>query len=129
MSLNLSWSRPADVSFPKVWLRFTAKDTDSDSLIEYRIQDLPEDRFEDAIKHMTEFCLKGEPIAKSLNALDACPEFGPDFERVWRAVLPQRMTLVCFKEGSDDIAGMHVSYVIMKDDNWGEQMDKAVGFF
>lgn len=77
---------------------------------------------------MTEFCLRGEPIAKSLNALDACPEFGPDFERVWRAVLPQRMTLVCFKEGSDDIAGMHVSYVITKDDNWGEQMDKAVGF-
>lgn len=40
------WCRPTDVvSYPNVWFEFTAKESkNSDRVIEYRIQDLPENR-------------------------------------------------------------------------------------
>ena len=98
MSYHLSWTRPVNVPFPNVWLRFKAKDTESDKLVEYRIQDLPEDRFEDAIQHMTDNYLVDEPIAKSLGCVQGDPELRADFERIIRAVLPQRMAVVCVIE-------------------------------
>lgn len=53
----LEWRRPANIPYPNVWTTFKAKDLDSDELVEYRIQDVPEDRFDDVIQHMIDnFC-------------------------------------------------------------------------
>lgn len=62
-----AWIRPLDkVAYPNVWLEFEAKESkNSDKLVKYRIQDLPEDRFDDAIKHMKEHYLVDEPLSKS----------------------------------------------------------------
>ncbi|XP_055585458.1 uncharacterized protein LOC129738299 isoform X2 [Uranotaenia lowii] len=35
---------------------------------------------------------------------------------VWRELVKQRMALVCFREGADDIVGMNVTYVSCVDD-------------
>lgn len=64
--LPLEWVRPAASEFPKVWRTFKAADLDSDELIEYRIQDLPEDRFDDAIKHLLANYMMDEPITSAL---------------------------------------------------------------
>lgn len=60
------WSRPIDtISYPKVWLEFTAKESkNSDHIIKYWIQDLPEDRFDDAIQHIANHFLLDAPISK-----------------------------------------------------------------
>lgn len=65
--LKLKWSRPETSEFPKIWKTFFAPDVDSSELVEYRIQDLPESRFEDAIQHMVSNYLKDEPMTFALS--------------------------------------------------------------
>lgn len=64
--MSLTWRRPENIPFPSVWLKFKAKDLNSDNLVEYRVQDLPLDRYEDAIDHMCIHFLVDEPMCKSL---------------------------------------------------------------
>lgn len=63
-----TWSRPTeDLPYPKVWCRFTARESkNSDRLVNYWIQDLPEDRFDDAIQHVTDYYLVHAPISTFL---------------------------------------------------------------
>lgn len=60
-----SWRRPANIPFPSVWLTFHEKDLNCNNLVEYRVEDLPIDRFDDAIKHMTDNFLPDAPMAKA----------------------------------------------------------------
>lgn len=65
--INLKWSRPQSTEYPKIWRTFMARDLNSDQLVEYRIQDLPESRFEDAVNHMISNYLKDEPLTNTLS--------------------------------------------------------------
>lgn len=47
IEFKLNWTPNADIPYLNTWLTFKAKDIDSDNLVEYRICDLPENRFED----------------------------------------------------------------------------------
>ena len=116
MLLPLKWSRPANVPYPNVWLRFKAKDLDSDELVEYRIQDVPEDQIEEAIERLTEFYIPDEPLCKTTDS-DKDPKYIRDFQESWRAQAAQRMVLACYKEGSDEILGVNLTYVASKDDD------------
>lgn len=60
------WKRPEKTEFPKVWTKFMAPDIDSDKLVEYRIQDLPESRFDDGIQFMIQHFIKDEPLSEVL---------------------------------------------------------------
>lgn len=60
---TLEWKRPSEVPYPVIWKTFKALDLDKQHEVEYRIQDLPESMYEDAIKHMLENYLRDEPIA------------------------------------------------------------------
>lgn len=62
MALSLQWKRPTSVECPRVWATFQAKDVNSNDMVEYRIQDLPESMFEKAVQHMIDNYLHGEPI-------------------------------------------------------------------
>lgn len=64
-ALNLAWKRPKSSEFPKVWHTFKAKDIGSDELVEYRVQDLPESRFEDALDFMVPILSKSEPLCEA----------------------------------------------------------------
>lgn len=68
MSPNLKWTRSSDkVPYPNVWSEFVEKESkNSDKVAKYRIQDLPKDRIEDAIAHVTEFYLRDEPISEAV---------------------------------------------------------------
>lgn len=63
MSLKLKWARPLDkIPFPNVWTEFYERESkDSNKIVKYSIQDISEDRIEEAIDHMTEFYLRDEP--------------------------------------------------------------------
>lgn len=65
--IKLKWSRPDTVEYPKVWRTFQARGLDSDKLVEYRIQDLPESRFEDVIDHMVTYFIPEEPVNAALS--------------------------------------------------------------
>ncbi|XP_037025059.1 uncharacterized protein LOC119066601 [Bradysia coprophila] len=102
--------RPASVPYPNVWLTFEAPDDNGD-LVQYRIQDLPEDRFEDAVKHMQANFLLDESLCRARNMAND-EQTVIDFTNIWRETIRDyKLSLVCFEEGSDDIVGMNVLYV------------------
>lgn len=127
MFLELKWNRPDDVPFPNVWHRFLAKDLNSDELVEYRIEDLTEDRFDDAFQNMKENFILDEPQFQSRNAIDE-ENMVEEYCEVMRAISRNRMTLVCVKEGSDEIIGVNWNYVLSRGDAFDEQLRQNVIF-
>lgn len=71
MCSNLKWSRSlSKVPFPNIWIEFNGRESrNSDKLVKYWIQDLPEDKIEDAVNHMTEFYLSDEPISEAVGTI------------------------------------------------------------
>ena len=125
MSIELKWLRPSSVAFPSFWHRFQARDSVTDNLVEYRVQDLPEDRYEEAIQFMTENYMPNEPLCKSRGG-NSDEVFVKDFQRAWRAAIKQRVPLVCFKEGSEEIVGVNVNMVRGRTDTFGPQVRAVV---
>lgn len=64
----MGYVRPTDsVPFPNVWMEFMAKESKtSDHLVKYRIQDLPEDRFEEALQYIADYFLPDAPVTQLL---------------------------------------------------------------
>lgn len=62
----MSYARPTDlVPFPNVWMEFVAKESKiSENLVKYRIQDLPEDRFDEAIEYIAKYFLPDGAITQ-----------------------------------------------------------------
>lgn len=46
----MPFARPKSLEFPKTYYTFKAKPRNSDKVIEFRVQDLPDDRFEQALE-------------------------------------------------------------------------------
>ncbi|XP_037043931.1 uncharacterized protein LOC119079933 [Bradysia coprophila] len=110
-----NWIRPSHIPYPNVWFRFQAKDLDCDNLVEYIVEDLPEDRFDDAIAFMTTEFLANAPMAKLRNGANNST-YVQDIGRIWKNILQQRMTHVCFKDGSSVIVGLNFNYVASRND-------------
>ncbi|XP_055551330.1 uncharacterized protein LOC129733829 [Wyeomyia smithii] len=109
------WTRPADVPYPSVWHTFLAKDLNSEEQVTYVVQDLPEERFEDAIKHMVGIFIYDEPMCRAKKLAEE-QQSVDDIYALWREVVKQRLALVCFREGSDEIVGLNMTYASCKDD-------------
>lgn len=67
--IELKWKRPVS-TYPKVWSTFEAKNVDCDDLIEYRIEDLPESRFEEALENLVSIFCKDEPLCEAYGTLN-----------------------------------------------------------
>lgn len=67
--LELKWKRPESFDYPKIWHTFTAKDIDSDRLVDYFIADLPESQNDEALKMLTQDFCKDEPMCKAYGKL------------------------------------------------------------
>jgi hypothetical protein len=107
-----SWSRPENVEFPMIYSRFQALDSESDErLVEYRIEDLQEDRFEDAVNIIRDKHLIDEPMKSSKGVRDCPISVQEMIENLW-GMLRQNISLVCYKEGSDEIVAVNILGVI-----------------
>lgn len=143
--IDLKWKRPVS-SVSKVWSTFEAKNVDSDDLIEYRIQDLPESRFEEALENLVSIFCKDEPLCEAYGTLlfqrvSKCeqlfqsfifievindPDAIEDYRRMWNIAIQQKCALVCFKDGSDEIVGLNINFVTIKDEHIMEELRKQV---
>ncbi|XP_058456539.1 uncharacterized protein LOC131433932 [Malaya genurostris] len=110
------WIRPANVPYPSVWHTFKAKDIDSDRLVNYVVQDLPEERFTDAVNHMLGIFIYDEPMCRA-KKLAEDPASVESIRVLWQEMVKQRLVLVCFREGSDEIVGVNMTYAASKDDS------------
>ncbi|KAJ6639129.1 Arylalkylamine N-acetyltransferase 1 [Pseudolycoriella hygida] len=118
--LTLRWTRPKTVDYPKVWRTFTGRDLDSDKLIEYRIEDLTESRFDDAIRHLEAFYLRDEPVSQVLGGRNDA-QYVADYRMICRSILQQKTSLVCFRACSDSIVGVQTNYIRTIADDFGKQ--------
>lgn len=104
------FERPKNLEFPKVYHTFQAKDVDSDNLVTYRVQDLPEEYYEKALELMKNYQLPEETLAaskklvESEDALEICKAF-------IGGVFMEKLSLACFKDGCDELVAVNVMVV------------------
>lgn len=139
------WSRPENVPFPTVWDEFEAKESkDSDKLVKYRIQDLPEDRIDDAVQHLKDHLLGDEPLAVFYGSYYLAPsrfqtfiemfssdginnqDYVDDYVRLWQAAFEQKLTIACFREGSDEIVALNLLAINSVGDPFREVIGEQV---
>lgn len=59
--------RSESVPFPRVWSTFEARDSNSDEIVKYRIEDVPEDRFTDVVEFMMNNFANEEVVLDTLS--------------------------------------------------------------
>lgn len=111
---------------PQIFHIFSTKDRDSDEIIEYRVQILPEHLFEDAIELYTRDFLPDETMC-STKKIHLSENSLKDIHKFWRHEMQKNMSLACFRnnpEGDDELVAVNVLCIKSKDD--GEDYDVDV---
>lgn len=110
------FKRPEKLSFPQIYYTFKAKDKNSENLIEYRVQDMPEEYFEQALEFMVKYFLPDETFCSSRDIPNK-PSAVAEICEFWRDALKHRLSIACFRnDGSDELVAANVLMVSSKDD-------------
>lgn len=112
----MSFKRPQNLEFPTVYYKFKAKSNDNNEIIQYRVQDLPDDRFEEALEMVKNYYIPEESLC-------AGKEIHKDTESrdyllgVFRDILKEHLSLACFRnDDNDDLVAVNFLVVHSKDD-------------
>lgn len=73
MSSNTEWERPTDnVPFPNIWTEFYQKESkSSEKVVRYWIQDMPDDRSDEAIEFMEKYYIPDMPLTACIGLLNS----------------------------------------------------------
>jgi GNAT superfamily N-acetyltransferase len=107
-----SWKRSEPVK-PQIWYTFKSENSASNEIEEFIVQDLPREKFGEAIDHMLEHFLSDEPICKSKNVKNDAAAL-KEICNLWRKVLEQNVVIACFKRNCSEIIGLNMLCVITK---------------
>lgn len=108
MSLE-RWKRPSNLKFPIIYSKFNIKGE------EYRIEDIPEDRFEEACKFMLKHFVPYEPKLVSRNGKDD-PLVLEDYFNMYMSGIKQKVSVACFKDKSNDFVAISILEVLGRND-------------
>jgi hypothetical protein len=98
-----SFKRPSKLPYPTIYHKFHAKDKDSDEIVEYRIQDLLEQDYENGMDMMIfEYC--PEESFNRCRGVSNNPEAIEEKRVFWRSILDKRLSVGCYK--SDELVGV-----------------------
>lgn len=118
-----NFKRPEDAAYPQVYYRFKAKDKNSENIVEYRVQDLPEEYFKQAAKFMLEKFLPFETICLVVNA-HLNQAFCDQIFEFWMEQLAEKLSIACFKDdGSKELVAVNVLVVKSQDDEKVDAVD------
>lgn len=117
----IHFSRPDSIPYPNIWTKFYAKDLHADTIVEYRVQDLPQEYFHTAIELLKSHFLSGEFLKRHLHVISDTISVD-EIVRAWQKVLDQQISLACFH--GTDLIGVNLVYV---DDGWDQP--KSVSYF
>ncbi|XP_055684400.1 uncharacterized protein LOC129790737 [Lutzomyia longipalpis] len=112
----MTWERPVSIPFPQNWCSFSAKDPESGGIAKYKVTDLSEDKFEEAVDLMVKYFLPDEVMCQSLDLLNDEDSL-KEMKDMWWEILPQKVSLVCYKEGSNEICGLNMLEMSEKSDS------------
>lgn len=85
----------------KIWDTFKAKDKDNVTLVQYRIETISESRHEEAIEFMAKYYMSNQRNPESLE----------EEKWSWAYFLDQNISVVCYKNGSNEIIGLSILYI------------------
>lgn len=109
--MPFSWRRPQSLDFPLTYVKFSALDSGNSKKVTYVIQDLKIDRYEEVIGIMKDKHLLDEPMYSS-KGIQKDPTSFQEMVSKWTNMLEQNISLVCFKEGSEEIVAINVLGVV-----------------
>ena len=99
----------------KIYSSFKAKDKDSDEIIEYSIQDIPEDKFEEAINLYVEHFITDEPLAE-VRKLHENKSAIIELRQLWmEGIKKSRLGVACFKSDGE-MVGVNILSITDKND-------------
>jgi hypothetical protein len=100
---NLSWIRADTQNYPLIYSVFEADVADGEK-ITFRIEDLHEERFDEAIELMKGVHFK-QPMLSSKRIQNDEVSMAEIIES-WKEILQQKISLVCYEENSNEIIGL-----------------------
>lgn len=110
------FKRPGNLDFPQVFYTFKAKDKNSDDVIEYRVQDLPEEFYDQAADFMVKYFLPDETFCSSRDIPNK-PIATEIIRQFWNETIKHKLSIACFRnDGSDELVGANVLTVSSKND-------------
>ncbi|KAL7024299.1 hypothetical protein ACKWTF_012978 [Chironomus riparius] len=109
-----TFTRPNALPFPTIYHKFQAKDKDSDELVEYRVQDLLEEDYENGIDMMiSEYC--PEESFNKCRGVANNAEAVKEKRNIWRKHINKRLSVGCYKsDESNELVGVCVFSVHVK---------------
>lgn len=108
--------RPESLSIPQIYYTFKAKDKNSDRIVEYRVQDLPESFYDKALDLIVEHFLPEETFC-SCKKIHETPESVQAIRGFYKETLNNKLAIACFKKGNDaELVGVNVLVVKSKND-------------
>lgn len=110
------FQRPESAKYPQIYYTFNAKDKNSDVVVSYRVQDLPEECFEKAVDLMVNHFLAEETFCACRKLMES-EKAVEEFRGLWMNCFREKLSLVCFKDGCDEIISVNALMVSIKDVN------------
>lgn len=110
------WQRPSDLSFPVKYYEFVTRDRDSDALVEYRVEDIPESRYEEACRFMVKHFVPYEPKLVARNGQNDLLVL-EDYYNKYMHGIKQKVSVACFRGDSDEFVGVNILEVLGKNDS------------
>lgn len=108
--------RPENLDFPLIYYTFKAKDKNSDKIVEYRVQDLPEEYYEQTLDLLVKYFIPYETFCSSRDIANK-PSTIKCIRDVWNGMLTQKLSIGCFKnDGSEEFIGANVLMMSSKSD-------------
>lgn len=106
------FSRPGSLKFPTIYREFSST---KDESLKFRVQDLPEEKFEDAIELLLKHFMPEETfcVAKKLFIDDEICGIMIEF---YKEILKKRLSVACFVEDSEELIAVNLMTTKSNDD-------------
>ena len=114
--MSQKWKRPSELRYPVQYYKFVTRDKDCDRLVEYRVEDIPESRYEEACEFMMKNFVPYEPKLVARHGKDD-PVVLADYFGMFLNAMKQKVSVACFKEGCDEFVGVNVMEVLGRNDS------------
>jgi hypothetical protein len=107
-----SFERPESLKFPTIYREFASKKGGN---LKFRVQDLPEECFEEAIELLVNHFIPEETfcVAKKVSNDDEVRNITVEF---YREILSKRISVGCFSEDSSELIAVNIMETKSNDD-------------
>jgi hypothetical protein len=110
------WKRPSHLGFPTIYYTFVANDKNGNKLVQYKVADIPEERYEEACRFMVKHFVPSEPKLIARNAIND-PDVLEDYSNKFMHGIQQKVSVACFRRGSPEFVGINILEVLGRNES------------